>query len=108
MDRPRQLKTVRTLLRRFPVVGILGARQSGKTTLAHALQATRSGPSSYFDLENPEHLARLADPMLTLKDLRGLVFLDEIQQRPELLAVLRVLADRPRRPARFVVLGSAS
>jgi uncharacterized protein len=108
LNRTRELAIVKGLLRRYPVVGILGARQVGKTTLARTLQAERSGPSSYFDLENPEHLARLADPMLALKDLRGLVYLDEIQLKPELLAVLRVLADRPRRPARFVVLGSAS
>ena len=34
--------------------------------------------------------------------------MDEIQRQPELFPVLRVLADRPRKPARFLVLGSAS
>ena len=61
-----------------------------------------------FDLENPTDIARLADPMLALQELEGLVVLDEIQRRPELFPVLRVLADRPQRPARFLVLGSAS
>ena len=51
---------------------------------------------------------RLADPAHTLAPLRGLVIIDEIQLRPELFPVLRVLADRPRHPARFLVLGSAS
>jgi hypothetical protein len=63
---------------------------------------------AYFDLENPDHLARLAEPMLALGNLRGLVVLDEVQREPGLLPVLRVLADRPRRPARFLILGSAS
>jgi len=61
-----------------------------------------------FDLENPEDLARLADPMLTLKPLTGLVVIDEIQRVPDLFPILRVLADRPACPARFLVLGSAS
>ncbi len=108
LHRTRELAILNRLLQRFTVVGIIGARQVGKTTLARALKAQRREPSTYFALENPEHLARLADPMLALKDLRGLVFLDEIQRQPELLPVLRVLADRPRRPARFVVLGSAA
>lgn len=66
------------------------------------------GPHSYFDLENPEDFSRLSDPMLALKNLKGLVVIDEIQRYPDLFPVLRVLADRPRRPARFLILGSAS
>ena len=67
-----------------------------------------AGPTTAFDLEDPADLARLADPMLALRPLRGLVVLDEIQRRPDLFPVLRVLADRPRTPARFLVLGSAT
>lgn len=67
-----------------------------------------AGPVSYFDLENPEDLTRLADPMLVLKDLKGLIVIDEIQRFPDLFQVLRVLVDRPRSPVRFLVLGSAS
>ena len=48
------------------------------------------------------------DPLLALDTLRGLVVLDEIQRLPEIFTTLRVLADRPKRPARFLVLGSAS
>ena len=65
-------------------------------------------PTTRFDLERPSDLARLQEPELALEPLRGLVVLDEIQRRPELFPVLRSLADRPRKPARFLVLGSAS
>jgi hypothetical protein len=61
-----------------------------------------------FDLEDPADVARLADARLALEPARGLVVIDEIQRRPDLFPLLRVLADRARRPARFLVLGSAS
>lgn len=106
--RKRALQTLRSLLRRYPVVGVIGARQVGKTTLARALLRDLAGPTHAFDLENPEDAARLADPMLALQPLKGLVVIDEVQRRPELFPVLRVLADRPRRPCRFLILGSAA
>jgi predicted AAA+ superfamily ATPase len=106
--RKRELRELAALIRRHRVVGIIGARQVGKTTLARLLLKTLGRPASYFDLEDPEDLAQLADPMLTLKPLTGLVVIDEIQRSPGLFPVLRVLADRPKLPARFVVLGSAS
>lgn len=90
----------------FPVVGIIGPRQVGKSTLARQLAAEASG-STWFDLEDDADLARLAEPGLALGGLRGLVVIDEIQHRPNLFPMLRVLADRPGRPATFVVLGSA-
>jgi predicted AAA+ superfamily ATPase len=62
----------------------------------------------YFDLENPRDEARLAEPLLALERLRGLVVLDEVQRRPDLFPLLRVLADRRPLPARFLLLGSAS
>ena len=110
MEIPRKhhLRRVRLLLQEFPVVALLGARQVGKSTLARQLVASRRGPTAWFDLENPADLARLADPGLELRPLRGLVILDEIQRLPEVFPLLRVLADRPRTPARFLVLGSAS
>ncbi len=99
---------VRRLLRDFPVVAIVGTRQVGKTTLARqSAAAWRGSRTTFFDLESPADLSRLDDPMRALQDLRGLVVLDEIQRLPEVFRVLRVLADRPRRPARFLVLGSA-
>ena len=95
-------------LRRFPVVALLGARQVGKTTLAHQISRRFRGDTTFFDLERAADLALLADPELALRDLRGLVVLDEVQRRPELFPALRVLADRRPPPARFLVLGSAS
>src|SRR5437899_2006805 len=100
--------TLKRLLRQSPVVAILGARQVGKSTLARHVADQIRDPVAYFDLENPDDQARLREPMLALQDLRGLVIVDEVQRRPELFPILRVLADRPRRPARFLVLGSAS
>lgn len=88
------------------MVALLGARQVGKTTLARALAASTARATS-FDLERGGDIARLADPELALGSLKGLVVLDEIQRRPDLFPALRVLADRPRRPATFLVLGSA-
>ncbi len=88
------------------MVGLVGPRQVGKSTLARQLAASVP-ESTWFDLEDDADLARLADPRLTLGGLRGLVVIDEIQHRPNLFPMLRVLADRPGRPATFVVLGSA-
>jgi predicted AAA+ superfamily ATPase len=106
--RSSEIAKARSLLELFPVVGILGPRQVGKTTLSREIADGWDGSASIFDLENPVDTARLADPMLALSSLRGLVVLDEIQRRPELFPVLRVLADRPGCPARFLVLGSAA
>jgi len=106
--RKRRIEDVEGLLQRFPVVGIIGARQVGKTTLASQVADRFDRGVIRFDLENPEDLARLADPMLALRDLEGLVVIDEIQRLPDLFPVLRVLADRPDSPARFLILGSAS
>ena len=106
--RVEDIEHLEGLLSRHPVAGIVGARQIGKTTLARALADRHQGPVSYFDLEDPAHLAQLQDPMLGLRDRRGLVVIDEVQRMPDLFTVLRVLADRPDLPARFLVLGSAS
>lgn len=108
ISRPWHLQRVQQLLRRSPAVAILGPRQAGKTTLAGDIRRSWPGPSVAFDLEDPGDLASLADPMLTLQPLRGLVVLDEVQRLPGLFPVLRVLVDRPRSPARFLVLGSAT
>src|SRR5688572_7971590 len=92
-------------LRRAPIVSLLGPRQSGKTTLAR--QFARQRKTTVFDLENPTDVARLSLPMNALEPLRGLVVIDEVQRMPKLFEILRVLADRPRTPARFLILGSA-
>ncbi len=106
ISRPRLLKGIRDALRRGRVVALIGPRQSGKTTLAR--QIVPADSPRYFDLEDPASLARLAEPMTTLASLRGIVAIDEIQRRPDLFPVLRVLADRRPLPARFLILGSAS
>ncbi len=108
IPRERHLNRLKYLLSIFPVVAIIGARQVGKTTLARELSRTWQGPSRRFDLEDPGHLAQLEEPMLALGSLAGLVVIDEVQRRPELFSVLRVLVDRPHSKARFLVLGSAS
>lgn len=106
--REDHLAQVLQSLKHFPVVALLGPRQVGKTTLARQLSAQWAGPVTHFDLEDPDDQARLFDPAFVLKPLTGLVVLDEIQIRPELFPLLRVLADRPQTPARFLILGSAA
>ena len=108
IKRADHLHAVGVLLRQFPVVTILGPRQVGKTTLARQVLARWRGSTTMFDLENPEDLGLLADPLLTLRPLKGLVVIDEVQRRPELFPTLRVLADESRTARRFLVLGSAS
>ena len=105
-ERPTLTARVRSALRANPIVALLGPRQCGKTTLARMLAAGKK--AEYFDLEDPIGRARLAEPMTALSPLRGLVIVDEVQREPKLFPILRVLADRPRTPARFLVLGSAS
>lgn len=106
--RRRELDQLKSLVRRYPVVGIIGARQVGKTTLAHMLVKSLGRESHFFDLEDDEDLAQLADPGLSLKKLQGLVVIDEVQRRPEIFPALRVLADRAKKRSRYLVLGSAS
>lgn len=106
--RTAYLQTIRKRLRDNPIVSLVGSRQSGKTTLARMLAAESAQAVHFFDLESPADVARLAHPELVLRPLTGLVILDEVQRRPDLFPLLRVLADRPDTPARFLILGSAS
>ena len=99
------LNLVTRALRRSPVVAIVGPRQCGKTTLAR--QLVPAGSANCFDLEDPVSLARLDQGLTALRNLTGTVVIDEVQRRPDLFPVLRVLADRDDDPARFLVLGSA-
>lgn len=92
----------------FPVVGILGARQVGKTTLAKEIQKDFKS-SEYIDLELPSDYNKLENAELFLKNLEDrLVIIDEIQRRPELFPLLRALVDQNRKPGRFIILGSSS
>jgi hypothetical protein len=106
ISRPEHAHRVRWLLKHNPVVAILGPRQIGKSTLARQIADERRNVTM-FDLERPADLRRLEDPERVLGPLKGLVVLDEVQRRPEIFPVLRVLVDRPR-SARFLVLGSAA
>jgi uncharacterized protein len=106
IGRHADVSRVTVALARSPVVLLVGPRQAGKSTLARGLAPPAD--VTFFDLEDPVAVARLAEPLLALQDLRGLVVLDEAQHAPTLFPILRVLADRPDRPATFLVLGSAS
>lgn len=106
IPRPGIVVTMKAALERSPVVVLSGPRQCGKTTLARELLSADS--VNYFDLEDPASLSRLDEPMTALRPLEGLVVIDEVQRRPDLFPILRVLADRTPNPARFLILGSAS
>src|SRR5947208_107791 len=82
IDRRTDLHLVRAALRRSRVVALLGPRQCGKMTLAR--QFVPADSLNYFDLEDPANLARLAEPGLALRPLKGLVVIDEVQRRPDL------------------------
>jgi hypothetical protein len=98
---------INRLIKNNPVVALIGPRQVGKTTLARDV-AKQYSDTTFFDLENPAHLDRLRDPMLSLSYLTGLIVIDEVQHHPDLFKVLRVLSDEPGNKRKFLVLGSAS
>ena len=106
IPRPRVLERIDETFRVHPVAALIGPRQCGKTTIARIIAGQR--PSVYLDLENPVDVRRLAAPLRALEKLSGLVIIDEVQRQPDLFELLRVLADRPDNPARFLLLGSAS
>jgi predicted AAA+ superfamily ATPase len=106
IPRPDAVKRINAVLKAHPIAALLGPRQCGKTTLARMI--SKHELCTYFDLENPVDLRRLSAPMSTLGDLSGLVVMDEIQRRPDLFELLRVLVDRPESSVRFLILGSAS
>jgi uncharacterized protein len=104
--RPRVLERITRTHTLHPIAALLGPRQCGKTTLARMI-AERE-PSTFFDLEDPTDSRRLSIPMRTLEGLSGLVVIDEVQRKPDLFELLRVLVDRPKNATRFLLLGSAS
>jgi len=106
IPRPDAIERIVAVFKVHPIAALLGPRQCGKTTLARMISERE--PCSYFDLENPVDLRRLSAPMSTLEELSGLVVMDEIQRRPDLFELLRVLVDRPKSPVHFLILGSAS
>jgi len=93
----------------FPIAGIIGPRQVGKTTLAMYLRKSLDKESVYLDIENPEDQAKLTDPVLFMERHKNkCVILDEIQRMPHLFSVLRSMVDKHRVNARFIIIGSAS
>jgi predicted AAA+ superfamily ATPase len=106
IDRPAYLQKIKTALKRSPITALLGPRQCGKTTLARFL--SQAVNATYFDVESPSDWHRLQNPQLVLGSLKGIVILDEIQAMPVLFNVLRVLADRRKTQAHYLILGSAS
>ena len=106
------IEELRQWLDEFPAVAILGARQVGKTRLAHQVIAELDTPL-YLDLENPSDLAQLSDPLAFFAlHADRLLILDEVQRMPGLFAVLRSVIDQRRRSGQrygqFLLLGSAS
>jgi len=101
-------KTIEKSLGAFPIVGILGSRQVGKTTLAKNIQQLLRN-AVYLDLELPSDFNKLQDPELYLNQyLDSLVIIDEIQRMPSLFPLLRSLVDKNRISGRFLILGSVS
>lgn len=93
----------------FPVVGVVGPRQVGKTTLAKYVLTQREGESLYLDLELDADRRKLEDAESYLKYHQDkCVVIDEVQRMPELFPLLRALVDIKRKPGRYILLGSAS
>lgn len=106
MKRNGYINFIKEAIDRSRAVALLGPRQCGKTTLAQELVDIDS--PNYFDLEDQNSLIALEDPKNVLEPLKGVVVIDEVQQRPGLFPLLRVLLDRKPLPAKFLILGSAS
>jgi uncharacterized protein len=109
VPRTSLIDRLRAMLLSFRAVELVGPRQVGKTTLARQFIDVSS--PNYFDLEDPLSRQRLNEPMTALRDLQGLVVIDEIQHLPALPETLRVLMDRPEhihRNGQYLLLGSAS
>lgn len=106
ITRAKFLKDISDKLRIHPSCALLGPRQCGKSTIADDFARSCSKPVHKFDLEYPEDLLALSNPVAVLENLEGLVVIDEIQRLPELFPLLRVLIDRKK--ASYLILGSAS
>ncbi len=106
LPRPRLENLIGSRLAKYPVVAVLGARQTGKT---YMVKRFASSPAHHFDLENSYQAQALEDNALTiLGSLEGTVVIDEVQELPSIFPALRVLADREPTVARFVISGSVS
>ncbi len=101
---------INKLLKQFPAVALLGARQTGKTTIAKQIAKQKKRKVIYLDMELDSHRKRLdydTEGYLSMHSDK-LVIIDEAQRKPELFALLRALIDDKRKPGRFLLLGSSS
>ncbi len=103
-------KTMIRTLGAFPAIVLLGPRQVGKTTLAKQLTGKIKKKIHYVDLERPSTLALIKrEPEEYFATyINECVIIDEVQRMPELFPLLRSLIDEKRKPARFIITGSAS
>ena len=106
LPRKELYQSIMSAVNRAPVTLLLGARQCGKTTIAREIHRIHGG--AFFDLEDPETPLWPDIAKTVLRDLTGLIIIDEFQRQPELFPILRVLADRSPNPSKFLVLGSSS
>ena len=97
---------LKDIMKKFPAVAIIGARQVGKTTLAK----TVGHGFTYVDLEKPSDYDRITrDPEFFLKQIPSDIIFDEAQIYPELFNVLRGVIDADRETkGRFIITGSSS
>lgn len=108
MLRRHLLDELRASLADNPVTLLVGARQSGKSTLAQLL-IDEGHAASYLTLDDAATLAAAAsDPEGFVRGLSGNTVIDEVQRVPELLPAIKVSVDRDRRPGRFLLTGSAN
>lgn len=106
---PRHLRRLADeLLDVTPVLVIEGARQAGKSTLAH--QFVPGGLSTVVTLDDPQVRAFASlDPVGFLQSAgAGRLVIDEVQRMPSLMLPLKLAVDLDRRPGRFVLTGSAN
>jgi predicted AAA+ superfamily ATPase len=97
-------RQVRKAARSFPATVLTGPRRAGKTWLLRHLFPR----ADYFLLEDPDVVARLrADPQGFLDGVRTPAILDEVQNVPEVFALVRTRIDRrPRRVGQWLLTGS--
>jgi len=100
--------TVKTRLKNYPAVALLGARQVGKSTIAGVI-IEKIPRAIHLDLERSADLNKLTDPEAFFSQFSDhLICLDEIQRTPNIFPILRGVIDRHRRNSQFLILGSAS
>ena len=106
----RLLSLLEKRLRLFPIVGILGARQVGKSTLLRDM-LSKIRTIQYITLDRSENKVRAEQaPTLFIRELElkqtKTVCIDEIQKAPVLFDTLKAEVDEKKRPGRFAISGS--